>query len=371
MIAWVWRSRWGLARLALAAFLLWAVAVDTPRRLAGIELRALPGFDYAAEVASLRAAGRYGEALMVADAGLAAEGDDALSHEARSRVEAERAATIAEQSSWLRRAKDAGMGALSGTGDSLESLIGAVAADFFIVGDVRDLVIQGGKLLVDGEGDPVIAALSGVGLATTLAPEVDWVPSLLKAARKAGTLSKRFAEGLVDLLKAGKRERVLAVMGDVGVLSRRASPGGAMRLLRHADDADELAALARFVERERAGAFALHVTQDAGARLVKSTPGDAAAIDRLVVKASRRGEAGRSFLRSKAARALTTPHPLVGVGKAVWKGNGEKLAQRLVDRLAPGAWWLLPTLAAWVFVEGAWLVRRWGASVPPVSATSR
>lgn len=53
-----------------------------------------------------------------------------------------------------------------GAHDSLEGWIGAVAADFFIVGDVRDLVIEGGELALDGESDEVILALSGIGLAT-------------------------------------------------------------------------------------------------------------------------------------------------------------------------------------------------------------
>ena len=39
-------------------------------------------------------------------------------------------------------------------------------------------------------GALVIVALSAVGLATTLAPEVDWAPSLLKAARRAGSMTE-------------------------------------------------------------------------------------------------------------------------------------------------------------------------------------
>ncbi len=347
----VWRGRWGLARLGLALVLLWVLAVDTPARLARLELASLPDADLAAEVGSLRLQGRYGEAVMVADQGLAGE---ALTVAARAALTREREATLAEQGSWLRQAKDAGLGALSGRGDSLEALVGAVAADFLVVGDIRDLVIQGGKLAIDGEADEVVLALSAVGLATTLAPEFDWAPAVLKAARKAGTLSKGLGEALVGLATGGKRAELAKVGEDVVRLGRKASPGGAMRMLRHAESPEDLSALARFVEREPGGALALHATGEEGARLITraAKAGDGAArAEGLVMKAARKGGPGRRFLDGKAARALLKPHPLVGLAKGLWKGNLATLAQRVVDRLGLGAWWLLPLAAAWAFVE--------------------
>src|SRR5207253_644783 len=92
-------------------------------------------------------------------------------------------------------------GALVGEGDSLEALVGAIAADMFIVGDIRDLVIQGGRLAVDGDSDELILALSAVGVLTTVMPEVDWVAAFLKVAKKAGALSKRMVEALVRVIR--------------------------------------------------------------------------------------------------------------------------------------------------------------------------
>src|SRR5262252_9052307 len=123
---------WGVLRLLIAAFLLSAIASDTGARLARMQLASLPDFNYAGEIRYLRAAGRYGEAIMVADAGLesAAAADKAA-------IQLERDATVREQRSLLRRFKDVGMGAVSGRGTSIESLVGAVAADMFVVGDIR------------------------------------------------------------------------------------------------------------------------------------------------------------------------------------------------------------------------------------------
>lgn len=346
----LWRSRWGVLRLVVAAVLLWTFAADTGARLARLRLAALPDFDYAAEVGALRAKGRYGEAVMVADAGLRA-----LDGSARERVERERAATIAEQASWLRRAKDLGLGAVSGHGDSLESLIGAVAADFFIVGDVRDLVIEGGKEMLDGEGDEAVLLLSLVGVVTTLAPEVDWVPSLFKAAKRAGTLTHGMQEHLVKAIRGKRGAELAEVFGETERIARRASPGGAMRLLVHAEDPADLKRLAAFVEREADGAFALRVTGPEGWKLVRDA-GEGG--EKLVVKAARKGPAGAAFLRTRAARALLRPHPLVGLLKGLKKGTLADAAARLIERIDPGAWWIVPALAAWALVEAGFIARR-------------
>jgi hypothetical protein len=351
----LWRARWNLVRLALAAFLLYVVASDTSARLARLELASLPGFDYVGEIRYLRGAGRFGEAEMVADAGLDAA--DASQHAA---IQKERDATVAEAGSYLRKAKDLGLGALSGKGTSIESLVGAVAADMFVVGDVRDLLIQGGRYVLDGETDKVVLILSGVGIATTLAPELDWIPSVLKAAKKMGVMSKGMAEWIVATAKAGKSEKLSALMKDVKRLAAKASPGGAARLLRFAEQPEDVAKLARFVEAEKAGAFALHVTGKEGAEIVKAAAdGEYAAIgaDKALVAAAAKGPAGTAWLRTGAWRALARPHWLVGIAKGLYKGNAQALAARVAAEIDPRAWWIVPGLAAWVVMELGLLAR--------------
>jgi hypothetical protein len=351
----LWRAKWNLLRLAIAAFLLWAIASDTGARLARLQLAALPDFDYAQEVAFLRATGRYGEALAIADAGL-----ETLQGPARDTLLQERARAEKDQSSYLRRARDLGLGALSGQGTSLESLIGAVAADFFIVGDIRDLLIQGGRLVADGETDEVVLVLSGVGLATTLAPEVDWVPSLLKAARKSGSLSRRLGSHIVSLARAGKAQALMPLFRDVRRLAARASPGGALRILRHADTPEDLAKLAAYAERR--GTLALHIAGPEAADLIKGTrrlPGlSADAAQEALALSARKGPRGIAWLRTAGPKALARPHLLVGIAKAVYKGNAGQLAARLAAALDPRAWWLIPLIAAWTFLESALLLRR-------------
>lgn len=364
----LWSCRWGLLRFALAAFICWVLAADTAARMARLQLAALPDFDYRSEVHALRVQGRFGEAEVIARAGL----DSMEPGATRDALDAELKATVEERDSWLRKAKSAGMGALSGRGTDLESLVGAVAADFFVVGDVRDLVIEGGKQLVDGDSDELVLLLSFAGVVTTLAPEIDWAPSVIKAARRSGQVSVRMTEYLTSALKARRGEQVAKVCEDVARVSKKASPGGAMRLLRLAEEPEDLAKIARFVERSPAGAFAMHVTGKEGAAVLKgATESTAKASEELIVAAARKGQAGTRFLSTPAARALTRPHLILGLAKTFWKGNAEALITRLTDRFDQLAWWGMPLAAAWAVLEGLLLLGRLSAPSPAAADAAR
>jgi hypothetical protein len=173
-------------------------------------------------------------------------------------------------------------------------------------------------------------------------------------------------ERIVTLARAGRREALMPLFRDVRRLAEHASPGGAMRLLRHADDPEDVARLAGFVEADKAGAFALHIAGRDGADIVKgsrraasaATSAGQAAAEEALVLAARKGAPGVAWLRTGASRALARPHLLVGIGKMFYKGNAEKLAARIAAALDPRAWWIVPLLAAWVFVEAGLLLRR-------------
>lgn len=360
--AWrLWGARWGVARLAVAAALTAVLAGDTGARLARLQLASLAPMDYAAEVDALRAEGRYAEAALVGEVGLE---DADVQGAAREALRAAAARNAAERDSILRRLADAGRGAVTGQGDSLESLIGAVGTDLFVVGDVRDLAIQGTRLMVDGEADPVILALSGAGIALTAAPQVDWAASILKIARKSGAMSARLADEVVAMARGaaggaggggGGGTRLLT---DVAEIARAASPGGAVRLLRHVESAEDVASAAAFLRRSGPGPrgfLALHVTGADGLKLVSKADD---ATDAAVKAAAGKGAAGAAWLRRGGAARLLRPHFIVGGIKAVYKGNAEALVRRGLEALSPQAWWLLPLVAAWTVLEGVLLAGR-------------
>jgi hypothetical protein len=332
-------------RIAIAALLVWTCVQAVPPWDARAAVDALPDYDYLVEAEKLRTAEKYSEALLVADAGLAADPDPVM----RTRLEDSRAGIVAERDDFMRRLGDVGQGALTGTGDSVEALAGAVAADMFVFGDVRDLVIQGGRKIRGEDADEVIVALSAAGIALTLAPEIDFGTALLKFARRAGAITETFAKRLVKLTRDAISERNAAPLAEVAVnvatLGRQAQPAAAVRILRHVDDPDALRAAAR-VSTKEGGSFALWVGEKPALELAQQgAEGEA-----MLLRASRKGRAGVEYAANNL-RLLTRAHPLIGLIKGFYKGN---IPQLFADWLMQQAPAVLGLLFGWLIFE-CWL----------------
>ncbi len=365
------RIGWNILRFAAASLLLWILLVGNSARLGRLQLALIPDADLLAEARELRARGHYAEAIIVCDAATTEADPELVRLIAVERAEIER-----EQSGLMRRLKDLARGALTGAGNdpdrpdapdpSIELLAGAIATDLFVIGDVRDLVIQSARVAAGKSADPVIVALSGLGIFTTFVPQLDWAPALLKAARKSGAMTDRLA----GFIRSAARERRVAdirrVVDDTAEIARYASPVGAMRLLRHVDDADDAARIARFLSKAGAsGAQALRSTGKVGVDMSKAAGelraagrvAEAVTLEKTLLTAGLKGKAGASWLARGGLRAVTRVHPLIGIAKSIWKGNAESLVRRFIELLDPTASWSLPAAATWVFIEAALLLR--------------
>ena len=338
--------------------MLWALIAAWPLREARLRLIALPETDFAMDVKRLREADRVGEAMVVAESlartmpsvhGTALDREWGFAREARE--------------SWLRKVKDGGWGALTGRGTSGSALAGAMAGDLVAVGDVRDLVIEGAKKFVGAENDPVIAALSSAGLATTLAPPVDWVPSLLKWARRNGALGDDLGADVVLMVQDRSILRAGGFLWDVASISHGASPGGALTILSGAHSTGDVSRLAAFVSNDQDGAAALILLHDSGGMgasaqvgtdLITNAPnaGVAAAREGALVLASRRGSAGRVFLQSAAAKPLLGGHPLVRLAGGIGYGHPARRMARAWERAEHSLTTLTVGSACWVALEG-------------------
>ena len=363
MIGHLWRCRWGVLRLCVCLFVLSVFIGDTAARIARTALSRLPDADIAAAVNALTAQGRFADAVMLADDGLGWQKPGTAPYQATT---AARVAAAAEQDSWWRSAKDLGRGALTGRGDSLESVLGAIGSDMLIVGDVRDLAIESARFTLDGHGDPVIAALSAVGIALTVAPGIDWAPAVLKLSRKLGTLTAPLAEQILKLSKSGTIA-LRPLFENVTTLARRTSPAATARLLRFANSSDDVAKLAAFAERQAikggpSRAFAaLHTTGEPATALLRqagTTLGTVAgAADDVIVAAAKKGPAGARWLGSAAARTLMRPHPILGLAKGLYKGNVQRAVQHALDLTTTIAPWCIAMLCGWAMIE-LWLLKR-------------
>lgn len=343
-----------LLRIAIAALLVWTCVQAVPAWDARAGFDALPDYDHWVEAERLRTGEHYSEALLVIDAGLVADPDPVR----RTRLEDSRAGIVAERDDLLRRLGDVGQGALTGSGDSVEALAGAVTADLFVFGDVRDLVIQGGRRLRGEDADEVIVGLSAAGIALSFAPEIDFGTAILKFARRAGALTEAFAKRLAKLARDAVSERDLTplaeVAGDVATLGRQARPAAAISILKQVDDPETLRAAAR-VSIKPGGSFALWVGEGPALELARQgAEGEA-----LLLRAARKGRAGVEYAAANL-RLLTRAHPLLGLIKSYYKGTLPALLGNWLMQQAPA---LLGLFVGWLVFECWLFARRVGLAV--------
>jgi len=148
---------------------------------------------------------------------------------------------------------------------------------------------------------------------------------------------------------------VTDLLTDVASLSTATSPGAAVRLLKHVDSPADLKIIRAFATQSPSSAASLHILGSAGVTTLKtaakSGPQATKAAESLLLQVARKGRAGANFLNSNAAKAILKPHPLLGIAKAIWKGNAQKALSLLADRTDPHGWWILPAFAAWCVFE--------------------
>lgn len=208
------------------------------------------------EVRALIAQQRWAEAKMLADF---VRENPRLGDE-RAAAELSRQAD-AELSSYWGRVRGFARGAATGEPTDGASMLGSLSLDLFVIGDVRDLAVQGWKEMRYGEGDTVILALSAVGLSTTLAPHFDWAPALMKALKRTGALTRGFLRSLKNAsrsaLKTGKFDAVGRMVADLGRTAGHLGPGPLRGAMRSVDSADDLARVARASGIDPVGTYAV------------------------------------------------------------------------------------------------------------------
>lgn len=342
----------------------------------------LPDYDYLAEIRELETEGRLGEAEQLADWVL--DGSDITN---RSEVAAARDEIHERRTAFWNRAYRAGKGFVVGEGTSVEELGGAVASDFLLWGDIRDLAKQGWYKVKGKETDPVVAGLAAVGVITSVASYVpdpaegaevsaDASLSLLKTLRKTGHLSKRFCGVLVDgCRKSVKTKSLTRGMKEIAVGMKHLFDGaGAARaaaIMKHVDDVDSLTAVSKMAKQAAEPAAILvrkHGAAGVAAIRELSKAEDGA---EALAKAARKGPKGLKKILTyskygvRGAKSFRQKHLqdfVWEIAKAIAKAIG-----RLPMAIASGLLALFGILQTKVWRLARVFRKRTVSSVPPAS----
>ena len=179
--------------------------------------------------------------------------------------------TNAKRTGWLYQASKLVEGVLEGTSDETVGQAAGIATDFLVIGDIRDLTAQGINWSTGEKVDPVVMALSTLGLLATTAQVVSvaaTVPTggaaaptvvgatvaksgivLLKAARKLGKLPPWLGKTFVKAAQTVASTKSFASLSDTfSDVSKLAKTRGGFHLLSESTDAASLRRMATFAE---------------------------------------------------------------------------------------------------------------------------
>jgi hypothetical protein len=368
MVVYLLRVVSSLLRVGAAAALVWICWQDRPAIQARDDFESLPPFDYAYEAGELFKQNRFTEALLLVDEGLAKD-------PANNRLLIMKQGLELERRNWMRQMALGGRGAMTGRGTETAELTGAIIADLFVFGDIRDLVIETGTWLKGGDADDMIVALSAGGILLTVSPSVDLGAAVLKTARKMGALSDAMARTVAEAARRAYRARKLdpikQITDDVATLAGRAQPAGAVKILKHVDDPATLRRVVQFSGTPD-GLHALMIDPKTTLRWLGSGWSHA---EFWLLKAAARGKAGLKVLAENSS-VMFRAHPLVGLLKGIYKGNVPALLLDLGHRyslhlLGFAFGWLayeVLLLAARVLGIGTKRAPRGPADPPPAEA---
>lgn len=233
------------------------------------------GSDLSRRIDTALDAKQFDDAVMYAD--IAAYADMPIEAGTATRLEDEKSLTR----SVARNTGSFFEGFISGEGSDTASFVGAVTSDLTVVGDVRDIGEEGTKLVKGEDYSQFVLGLSVVGLAATtatIATSGGALParigvSLLKVAKKAGTLTADFTKYLtrlideavnfkklggtlrsVDLANTSATRRAVTdyagsismakltpALGEIAALQKTVGPAESVRLLKYVNNGEDLA----------------------------------------------------------------------------------------------------------------------------------
>lgn len=291
----------GLLCLVIAGFLFVSLREVSSERQIEESLKVLPNYNYVPDIKTLHAEGKLSEALEMAR--FVIRHADMPGQEDAKALEKE---LDRELTSLWGRAKRFTSGFVKGSGNSIEELSGGIASDMIIWGDVRDLFKQGYYKITGKETDPVIAALAGIGLLTEVVDVADWAPAVLKAFRKIGALSRKFADFVITAAKKSAKGRKLdstlkTAFTNLRSLADKMGLARTAAVFKHVDDPADLASITAVAQKNVDAAYFTVKNGGAdGVGIIKRL-GDTDVGVASMAQAAKKGPAGIQWLKRGGA----------------------------------------------------------------------
>jgi len=243
-------------------------------------------------------------------------------------------------------------GILEGKSDENIGKLSAIASDFLVIGDIRDLFIQGNNYMSDKEVDKVIVALSSLGLIATAstiyslgaaAPAKDGI-SILKYAKRVNKIPNWLNKAIVKEAKISKETKSLKniekILEPIYTLYKKVGLKDTLNLLKETKNLGELKGLVKFSK--RFGKSSSGLVKTVGLKSVKEIETMSKVKPKTILYASTYGDKGIVALKTMGeAKFLKRVKVISRVSKTTYKGNFDTLFTKLLNIIPTSVLYLI------------------------------
>ncbi|CAA6817908.1 MAG: Unknown protein [uncultured Sulfurovum sp.] len=258
-------------------------------------------------------------------------------------------------------------GILTGTSDELSGQVSAIGSDFFLFGDIRDLVIQGKNYFNKEEVDGVLVGLSSVGLvasaSTLLSAGATTAPkagvSVLKLARKQkympNWLAKFITKEAKVVAKTKNIKSVKPLLESVQVLYKNAGLQGSMKLLSKSKNLMHLSTISKYAKRFGKESHVLLKTTNGS--ILKHLPNVGKSTTKNIKVASTFGEGGlKSLSKVGDKNFIKSIKTYKSIGKVGYKGEYLNILLKGLNMVNDMILWMSSLIAGLFLVP--WRLKR-------------
>ena len=235
-------------------------------------------------------------------------------------------------------------GIVKGKSDEDIGRISAIASDFLVIGDIRDLSIQGANYANGKEVDNLIVALSSLGLlatATTVYSAGATAPvktsiSVLKYGKKVNKIPLWLQESIIKYAKVAKEtkslDKVNTLLQPISKLYNKVGLNQTLNLLKISKNSKELKALANFSSRfGKKSPVLLLATNNRALHYATAMPNVST---KSFIHASTYGEDGLKGLKKLGeAKFMKRVGFYANLSKTTYKGNLNSLFNYLLKNI--------------------------------------
>jgi hypothetical protein len=232
-------------------------------------------------------------------------------------------------------------GIIHGKSDENIGKASAIASDFLVIGDIRDLFLQGNNYINDTEVDKVIVALSTLGLVATIStvyslgattPAKNSI-SILKYGRKVNKIPNWLSRTIVKEAKISKETKSLSnvkrILEPIYTLYEKIGLKQTLELLKRTKNLNALKGSVKLSK--RFGKNSSHLVKVTGAKSIKEINALSNVKPKTILYASTYGDRGLVALkRMGEAKFLKRVKILSRVSKTTYKGNFDTIFAKLL-----------------------------------------